>query len=86
MGAVDLSTLTGRALEARISRGVADRWEHSTVDFVRFRPTDVTRYVLRPDRVHRWAPLAPSLFHLALVHVHSRTPVERAEAQVIRRL
>ncbi|MDT0378647.1 hypothetical protein RM572_07615 [Streptomyces sp. DSM 42041] len=81
-----LSTLTGSALEARISRGVADRWEHSTVDFVRFRPADVTRYVLRPDRVHRWAPLAPSLFHLALVHVHSRTPVERAEAQVIRRL
>lgn len=81
-----LREMTGRDLENRISHGVADRWEHQTVEFVPFTPTDVTRYLLRPDRLHRWAPLAPSLFHLALVYVHSRTPVERAEARVIRRL
>ncbi|MFJ6753894.1 MULTISPECIES: hypothetical protein [unclassified Streptomyces] len=46
----------------------------------------MTRYLLRPDRIHRWAPVAPALFHLALVHVHGRASVERAEAQALRRL
>ncbi|MEV8307730.1 hypothetical protein AB0P36_10305 [Streptomyces flavidovirens] len=43
----------------------------------------MTRYLLRADRIHRWAP---ALFHLALVHVHGRASVERAEAQIVRRL
>jgi hypothetical protein len=68
------------------ARGVADRWEHQTIDFVPFRPTTVVRYLLRDDRVHRWAPTAPALYHLALVHVFSRRTVERVEAQILRRL
>ncbi|WP_344329067.1 hypothetical protein [Streptomyces macrosporus] len=81
-----LKDLTREGLQERMSRGVADRWEHQTVDYVPFRPAAVARYMLRADRVHRWAPLAPALFHLALVHVYGRTPVERAEAQAVRRL
>ncbi len=81
-----LKSLTCEGLQARMSRGVADRWEHQTTEFVPFRPADVSRYLLRPDRMHRWAPLAPALFHLALVHVHGRASVERAEAQAVRRL
>lgn len=81
-----LTDLTREGLQARTSRGVADRWEHQTMDYVPFRAADVARYLLRTDRIHRWAPLAPALFHLALVHVHGRTAVERAEAQAVRRL
>ncbi|MGW2203563.1 hypothetical protein [Streptomyces sp. NPDC001774] len=81
-----LTDMTGDHLRSRMSRGVADRWEHETMEYVPFRSADVTRYLLRPDRIHRWAPLAPSLFHLALVHVHGRASVERAEAQAVRRL
>ncbi|GGX78896.1 hypothetical protein [Streptomyces fructofermentans] len=81
-----LKDLTREDLRTRMSRGVADRWEHQTIDYVPFRPAAVVKYLLRPDRRHRWAPLAPALFHLALVHVFSRTPVERAVAQLVRRL
>ncbi|MCG3043670.1 hypothetical protein L7D48_24380 [Streptomyces sp. S1A] len=81
-----LEHLRSSDLQARMSRGVADRWEHQTIDYVPFRPAQVIRYMLRDDRVHRWAPLAPALFHLALVHAYSRTLVERVEAQIIRRL
>jgi hypothetical protein len=81
-----LKDVTCAGLQARMSRGVADRWEHQTIDFIPFRPSAVIKYLLRDDRIHRWAPLAPALFHLALVHVHSRTPVERAAAQIIRRI
>ncbi|MER7685923.1 hypothetical protein [Streptomyces sp. NPDC097610] len=81
-----LKDLTREDLQARMSRGVADRWEHQTIDYVPFRPAAVVTYMLRADRIHRWAPLAPALFHLALVHVYGRTPVERAEAQVVRRM
>jgi isopentenyldiphosphate isomerase len=81
-----LKDLSQEGLQARMSRGVADRWEHQTIDYVPFRPAAVAMYMLRADRIHRWAPLAPALFHLALVHVYGRTPVERAEAQAIRRL
>ncbi|MFB6578773.1 hypothetical protein ACFCYC_15385 [Streptomyces sp. NPDC056402] len=81
-----LNDMTGEQLQTRMSRGVADRWEHQGMEYVPFRTVDVTRYLLRPDRIHRWAPVAPALFHLALVHVHGRTSVERAEAQVVRRL
>ncbi|MFI1354965.1 hypothetical protein ACH4TV_15555 [Streptomyces sp. NPDC020898] len=81
-----LKELTSEGLRDRMSRGVADRWEHQTIDYVPFRPAEVARFLLHADRIHRWAPLAPALFHLALVHVHGRTPVERAEAQVVRRL
>ncbi|MFE7273278.1 hypothetical protein [Streptomyces sp. NPDC057623] len=81
-----LKELRSQDLQERISRGVADRWEHQTIDYVPFRPAPVVRYLLREDRVHRWAPLAPALFHLALVHAFSRTLVERVEAQVLRRL
>ncbi|WP_329273965.1 hypothetical protein [Streptomyces sp. NBC_01451] len=81
-----LKDITREGLQARMSRGAADRWEHQTIDYVPFRPADVARYMLHADRIHRWAPVAPALYHLALVHVHGRTPVERAEAQVVRRL
>ena len=81
-----LKDLTREGLQTRMSRGVADRWEHQTIDYVPFRPATVIKYMLRADRIHRWAPLAPALFHLALVHVHSRTPVERAAAQITRRM
>ncbi|MEU3890738.1 hypothetical protein [Streptomyces sp. NPDC029041] len=69
-----------------MSRGVADLWEHRTIDLVPFRPATVVRYLLRDDRVHRWAATAPALYHLALVHAFSRRTVERVEAQVLRRL
>ncbi|WP_258024839.1 hypothetical protein [Streptomyces bambusae] len=81
-----LTGLTGDALRSRISRGVADRWEHQSIDYVPFRPADVTDYLLRPDRIRRWAPVTPALFHLALVHAHGRGAVERAEARAVRRL
>ncbi|WP_055699847.1 MULTISPECIES: hypothetical protein [Streptomyces] len=81
-----LKDLTHEGLQARMSRGVADRWEHQTIDCVPFRPATVVKYMLRADRIHRWAPLAPALFHLALVHVYSRTAVERAGAQILRRM
>lgn len=81
-----LNDLTREGLQSRMSRGVADRWEHQTIDYVPFRPVTVIKYMLRADRIHRWAPLAPALFHLALVHVYSRTPVERAGAQIVRRI
>ncbi|MEV7520689.1 hypothetical protein [Streptomyces sp. NPDC091371] len=80
-----LNELSGEQLQARMSRGVPDRWEHQSIEYVPFRSTEVIRYLLRPDRIHRWAPVAPSLFHLALVHVHGRASVERAEAQAVRR-
>ncbi|MEV7471290.1 hypothetical protein AB0O20_33020 [Streptomyces kronopolitis] len=81
-----LKDLSSVDLQARISRGVADRWEHQTIDYVPFRPATVVKYMLRTNRIHRWAPLAPSLFHLSLVHAYGRTLVERVEAQVLRRL
>lgn len=80
-----LDELTREGLQARLSRGVADRWEHQTIEYVPFRAATVAKYLLHTDRIHRWAPLAPALFHLALVHVYGRATVERAEAQVIRR-
>ncbi|MFE9722065.1 hypothetical protein ACFYQ5_00270 [Streptomyces sp. NPDC005794] len=80
-----LKDMSRDGLQTRMSRGVADRWEHQTIDYVPFRPAAVVTYMLRADRIHRWAPLAPSLFHLALVHVYSRTSVERAVAQIVRR-
>ncbi|MER5968269.1 hypothetical protein ABT112_00725 [Streptomyces sp. NPDC002055] len=81
-----LTDLTGDGLRSRISHGVADRWEHQSFDHVPFRPADVVAHLLRPDRVRRWAPVTPALFHLALVHTHGRGAVERAEAQAVRRL
>ncbi len=81
-----LTGLTGEALRSRIARGVADRWEHQSIDYVPFRPADVVRHLLRPDRVRHWAPATPGLFHLALVHTRGRSAVERAEAQAVRRL
>jgi isopentenyldiphosphate isomerase len=81
-----LNDLNREDLQERMSRGVSDRWEHQAIDYVPFHPATVVKYMLRPDRIHRWAPLAPALFHLALVHVFSRAPVERARAQVIRQM
>ncbi|GGY25672.1 hypothetical protein [Streptomyces omiyaensis] len=81
-----LTGMTGEELRARTGRGVADRWEHSATEYVPFRTADVARHLLAPERRHRWAPLAPALFHLALVHVHGRASVERAEAAAVRRL
>jgi hypothetical protein len=81
-----LKDLKSRDLQTRMSRGVADRWEHQTIDYVPFRPATVVRYLLREDRVHRWAATAPALLHLALVHAYSRPLVERVEAQILRRL
>ncbi|MFG2844744.1 hypothetical protein ACGF12_16450 [Kitasatospora sp. NPDC048296] len=80
-----LNELTHQKLRTRLSRGVADRWEHQTIDYVPFRAATVATYLLHSDRIHRWAPVAPALFHLALVHVYGRATVERAEAQAVRR-
>ncbi|MFI5567933.1 hypothetical protein ACIA6T_11345 [Streptomyces sp. NPDC051740] len=81
-----LKDLGSTGLKTRMSRGVADRWEHRTIDFVPFRPATVVRYLLREDRVHRWAVTAPTLFHLALVHAFGRSTVERVETRILRRL
>ncbi|MFG2883410.1 hypothetical protein ACGFYV_14100 [Streptomyces sp. NPDC048297] len=81
-----LKDLSSAGLQARVSRGVADRWEHDTIDYVPFRPATVVKYMLRANRINRWAPLAPSLFHLSLVHAYGRSLIERVEAQVVRRL
>ncbi|MFF0204054.1 hypothetical protein [Streptomyces sp. NPDC005017] len=83
--AAHLRELTGDALRSRVSHGVADRWEHQGMEYVPFRPADVVDLLLRPDRLHRWAPVTPALFHLALVHTHGRGAVERAEARAVRR-
>ncbi|GAA3290654.1 hypothetical protein [Streptomyces cinereospinus] len=46
--------LTGEAPRTRVSRGVADRWEHQGIAYVPFGPAHVVRHLLRPDRVRRW--------------------------------
>lgn len=84
--AAQLKELTADALRSRLTRGVIDRWEHQSQDYIAFRPSDVVAHLLRADRIHHWAPVAPALFHLALVHTHGRAAVERAEAHAVRRL
>lgn len=79
-----LKDLTRDELRARMSRGVADRWEAQTIDYVPFRPAAVITYVLSAGRIDHWAPVAPSLFHLALVRAYGRAPVERAVARIVR--
>lgn len=67
-----LGRMTRRQFEQNVGRGVQDAFEHRGFDFVEFEPASTIPYLLRPDRRDAWAPAAPVLFYLSLVHVHGR--------------
>ncbi|MFD6651379.1 hypothetical protein [Micromonospora sp. B006] len=81
-----LCTTTRGDLEAHLSRGIEDGWEHQAIDYVRFEPASTLRYLLRPDRRDNWTPAAPGLYYLALVNTYGRRQVDAALDGVIRDL
>ncbi|MGW3961683.1 hypothetical protein ACWED2_17805 [Amycolatopsis sp. NPDC005003] len=84
MFTASLHELTAAQLAERRTRGVADKWEHDEWEFVRFQPSDVVSHLLRPDRREQWTPVAPALFHLALVRHFGRARVERQVRELTR--
>lgn len=72
-----LRDMTRRQFERNLGRGVQDAWEHQGFDFVEFEPRATISYLLRPDRRESWAPTAPVLFYLSLVHVHGQQEADR---------
>lgn len=82
----ELHSVTAAEFTERATRGVSDKWEHQTFDTAPFEVRQVMRYLHHPDRRHAWAPTAPALFYLALVHRHGRHAVERATRRERRRL
>lgn len=81
-----LHNLSQIALEERWGRGVADRWEHVEHRFVPFNATSVISFILDPNRINKWTPAGPTLYFLALVNEFGRARVERAIADISRRL
>ncbi|MEV4320505.1 hypothetical protein [Actinocrispum sp. NPDC049592] len=73
-----LRRMTRQGFEENLGRGVQDAWEHQGFDYVRFDPHPVITYLLRPDRRESWAPAAPALFYLSLVHVHGQQRTDHA--------
>ncbi|MEW2500937.1 hypothetical protein AB0878_10685 [Amycolatopsis sp. NPDC047767] len=73
----NLRTMTRRQFENNLGRGVQDAWEHRGFDYVEFEPQATIEYLLRPDRRDSWAPAAPVLFYLSLVHVHGEEATDR---------
>jgi hypothetical protein len=84
MFAAFLQDLTSTDVADRRTRGVADKWEHDQIDFVRFTIDDVIGYLLRSDRRHCWTPVAPALYYLTLARRYGRSKVERQAARTIR--
>lgn len=76
--------ITSGHLADRRTRGVADKWEHEEVEFVRLTVEDVITHLLRADRRHCWTPVAPALYYLTLVRRFGRATVERRAARVLR--
>jgi hypothetical protein len=72
-----LRSLTAAELQDRHARGIQDRWEHRTLEYVAFRPNTVLEYLLQPDKLDHWAPCAPVGFWLALINTYGRPRVER---------
>ncbi|MEV8607243.1 hypothetical protein AB0383_04660 [Amycolatopsis sp. NPDC051373] len=73
----NLRTMTRRQFENNLGRGVQDAWEHRGFEYVEFEPQTTIEYLLRPDRRDSWAPAAPVLFYLSLVHVHGEEATDR---------
>ncbi len=80
-----LHTLTAAELAARMTRGIADQWEHEEIEFVRFTVPDVVGHLLRADRIDSWTPVAPAAFYLALVRRLGREQVERRLSRMFRK-
>jgi hypothetical protein len=79
-----LKDLRRDGLQDHLSRGVEDGWEHPEFDFVSFDPESSIRYLLREDRIGEWAPAAPVLIYLSLVHAFGRAVVDGAADRVLR--
>ncbi|MGI5500080.1 hypothetical protein [Lentzea sp. CA-135723] len=73
----ELTTMTLDGFRANLGRGAQDAWENRGFDFVPFTPESVVTYLLRDDRRDLWAPAAPPLFYLSLVHSFGRDEVDR---------
>ena len=71
---------------ARRSRGVADKWEHTSHELVDCSVESVISFMFHPERRRLWTPTAPALFYLALVNIHGRAAVERDSVAVFRGL
>jgi len=78
-----LRSLRAEELRERHARGIQDRWEHRSLEYVLFRPGEVIEYLLDDARVTRWAPVVPVVFWLALAHVYGRGEVERTARRVV---
>lgn len=73
----ELTEMTVDRFEANLGRGAKDAWENRGFDFVPFTPESVVSYLLRDDRRDFWAPAAPPLFYLSLVHSFGKQEVDR---------
>lgn len=71
-----LHEMTRQDFEDNAGRGIADGWEHSRFDYVRFTPEETIGYLVREDRRDSWAPAAPVLFYLSLVNTYGRRRVD----------
>jgi hypothetical protein len=78
-----LHDVPAEQLAERLTRGVADHFEHDAFDFERFTPKSTLEYLLRPDRRNEWTPIAPALYYLALVRVYGRKRVEKDASRVL---
>lgn len=78
MFAAFLHDTTANELLDRRTRGVADKWEHNTVEVVPFTIEAVIDYLLRPERRECWTPPAPPLYYLTLVRRIAARVVLRA--------
>ena len=78
-----LHDVTAEQLAERLTRGVADHFEHDAFDFQHFNPRSIVSYLLRPDRRNDWTPVAPALYYLGLVRMYGRTRVEKDASHVL---
>lgn len=79
-----LNSMSKVDFESHVSRGIEDGWEHPEFDYVPFKPNPVLRYLLRADRISKWAPAAPVLFYLSLVNSYGRREVDEAAGRLSR--
>lgn len=85
MFAAFLHDMAAGELLGRGTRGIADKWEHDTVETVPFSIEAVIDYLMRSDRRDYWTPAAPPLYYLALVRRYGRARVERIAARTVTR-
>jgi hypothetical protein len=73
----ELTEMTLSRFQANLGRGAQDAWENRGFDFVPFNPDSVVPYMLRDDRRDFWAPAAPPLYYLSLVHSYGKRQVDQ---------